>query len=74
MKFLMKDFLIVKKNKTKDVDPYKLTTDNQIIIGGDLKHPFIVNRLVGQSGMSYGALGKMQLLHCRKVWAEAVHG
>lgn len=46
------------EQKQKDVDPYKLTTDNQIIIGGDLKHPFIVNRLVGQSGMSYGALGK----------------
>ncbi|WP_372426983.1 FMN-binding glutamate synthase family protein [Mammaliicoccus sciuri] len=46
------------EQKQKDVDPYKLTSDNQIIIGDDLKHPFIVNRLIGQSGMSYGALGK----------------
>lgn len=29
-----------------------------MVIGPELKHPFVVNRLVGQSGMSYGALGK----------------
>ena len=27
-------------------------------MGSNLKHPFKIKRLVGQSGMSYGALGK----------------
>lgn len=35
-----------------------MTQNNEIIIGENLKHPFIAKRLVGQSGMSYGALGK----------------
>ncbi|WP_214269932.1 FMN-binding glutamate synthase family protein [Mammaliicoccus lentus] len=42
----------------KTVEPYKLTETNEMVIGPELKHPFVVNRLVGQSGMSYGALGK----------------
>ncbi|KMR43701.1 glutamate synthase-related protein, partial [Staphylococcus aureus] len=31
--------------------------DHAIILGEHLKHPFILKRIVGQSGMSYGALG-----------------
>lgn len=46
------------KQSEQKVDPYKLTSNNEIVIGENLKHPFILNRLVGQSGMSYGALGK----------------
>lgn len=39
------------------IDPYYLTDDNAIILGNNLEHPFKIKRLVGQSGMSYGALG-----------------
>lgn len=46
------------KNTKKTVEPFKLTEENEIVIGSNLKHPFKVNRIVGQSGMSYGALGK----------------
>lgn len=42
----------------KQVEPYNLTDENQIIIGNNVGNPFIVKRLVGQSGMSYGALGQ----------------
>ena len=40
-----------------DIDPYYLTNDNAIILGNNLRHPYKIKRLVGQSGMSYGALG-----------------
>ncbi len=40
-----------------EIDPYYLSDDNQIILGPDLEQPFKLKRLVGQSGMSYGALG-----------------
>ncbi len=40
-----------------DIDPYYLTDDNAIILGNNLRHPYKIKRLVGQSGMSYGALG-----------------
>lgn len=46
------------KQIQQEVEPYKLTHNNEIIIGENLKYPFKVKRLVGQSGMSYGALGK----------------
>ncbi len=40
------------------IDPYYLSDDHAIKLGEHLKHPFILKRIVGQSGMSYGALGK----------------
>ncbi|KXA44682.1 glutamate synthase domain protein [Staphylococcus simulans] len=40
------------------VDPYYLSDEDAIVLGEDLKYPYKVKRLVGQSGMSYGALGK----------------
>lgn len=40
-------------------DPEKVLSDEDaIVLGEDLKYPYKVKRLVGQSGMSYGALGK----------------
>lgn len=39
------------------IDPYYLTDNNAIILGNNLEHPFKIKRLVGQLGMSYGALG-----------------
>ncbi|MCU7557762.1 FMN-binding glutamate synthase family protein [Macrococcus capreoli] len=40
------------------VDPYMLTDEHAVVLGANRKHPFYVKRLIGQSGMSYGALGK----------------
>jgi len=40
-----------------EIDPFYLTDEDAIIIGSELKHPFKLKRLIGQSGMSYGALG-----------------
>ena len=51
--------------KSAQVDPFFLTDEHAVVLGSNLKHPFKIKRLVGQSGMSYGALGKMQLLHCQ---------
>ncbi|MCG7338094.1 FMN-binding glutamate synthase family protein [Staphylococcus sp. ACRSN] len=46
------------EHRTKtQIDPYFLTEEDQVIIGAQLEHPFKIKRLVGQSGMSYGALG-----------------
>jgi glutamate synthase domain-containing protein 2 len=39
------------------INPYFLDDEDEIIIGPKLAHPFRLKRLVGQSGMSYGALG-----------------
>lgn len=40
-----------------EIDPYFLSEEDAIILGKTLEHPFKIKRLVGQSGMSYGALG-----------------
>ncbi|TDM05292.1 FMN-binding glutamate synthase family protein [Macrococcus lamae] len=40
------------------VDPYLLSDEHAVILGQNRPQPFYVKRLVGQSGMSYGALGK----------------
>ena len=42
----------------KEVFPWLLTDENAIILGPQTKHPFKVKSLIGQSAMSYGALGK----------------
>ena len=39
------------------VDPFYLSDEDAVVLGENLEHPFKVKRLVGQSGMSYGALG-----------------
>ncbi len=42
-----------------EIDPYYLSEQDQVIIGKDTcKKPFYVKGLIGQSAMSYGALGK----------------
>ncbi|MFC0232271.1 FMN-binding glutamate synthase family protein [Bhargavaea ullalensis] len=38
--------------------PWLLPPDEAVVIGPDCKHPFKARSLLGQSGMSYGALGK----------------
>lgn len=44
--------------ETETVDPYLLSDEYAVVLGQHCKHPFHVKRLIGQSGMSYGALGK----------------
>ena len=44
--------------ESDEVDPYYLSDEDAVVLGEGLKHPYVVKRLVGQSGMSYGALGK----------------
>lgn len=46
------------KLEDKVVDPYLLTDEHAIVLGKDKANPFVVKRLIGQSGMSYGALGQ----------------
>ena len=58
----MSVYLVVKNIVYRQkIDPYYLSDDHAIKLGEHLKHPFILKRIVGQSGMSYGALGKMPL-------------
>ena len=61
----MSAYLVEEYRKSAQVDPFFLTDEHAVVLGSNLKHPFKIKRLVGQSGMSYGALGKMQLLHCQ---------
>lgn len=44
--------------ESAQLDPYLLTDEHAVVLGERRGHPFVVKRLVGQSGMSYGALGK----------------
>lgn len=48
-----------------------LSDDHAIKLGEHLKHPFILKRIVGQSGMSYGALGKNAITALSKGLAKA---
>ncbi|UEX90829.1 FMN-binding glutamate synthase family protein [Staphylococcus ratti] len=43
--------------KATEITPYYLEQQHYIKFGEDLKHPYLAKRLVGQSGMSFGALG-----------------
>lgn len=55
------DHLFTRKehNEEQLVDPYYLREEDAVIIGkSSCRHPFKVRGLVGQSGMSYGALGE----------------
>ena len=42
----------------KTVDPYLIPKEQGVTIGQDLQYPHTFQRLIGQSAMSYGALGK----------------
>lgn len=44
--------------RAKEIEPFYLAPEHYVKIGEHVAHPFYVKRLVGQSGMSYGALGK----------------
>ncbi|MDT0680782.1 FMN-binding glutamate synthase family protein [Staphylococcus chromogenes] len=43
--------------QASDIEPYFLHPSHYIKFGTDLKHPYYAKRLVGQSAMSFGALG-----------------
>lgn len=59
LKSRMSVYLVIERISCTDkIDPYYLSDDHAIKLGEHLKHPFILKRIVGQSGMSYGALGK----------------
>ncbi|MCD1163026.1 FMN-binding glutamate synthase family protein [Peribacillus frigoritolerans] len=53
--------LLTRKEKREDrqIEPYFLRDEDAVIIGGDTcRNPFKLKGLVGQSAMSYGALGE----------------
>jgi glutamate synthase domain-containing protein 2 len=55
------DSLFTRKEHSEEklIDPFYLHADEAVILGGEnCRHPFIVKGLVGQSAMSYGALGE----------------
>ena len=60
------------EHRTKaEIDPFYLTDEDAIILGPELKHPFKLKRLVGQSGMSYGALGSHAITALSKGLGQA---
>ncbi|SDJ46141.1 FMN-binding glutamate synthase family protein [Salimicrobium halophilum] len=45
-------------NETKEIEPYYLSEDNEIVLGENtVDQPFRIKGLIGQSGMSFGSLG-----------------
>ncbi|SIT88886.1 glutamate synthase (ferredoxin) [Edaphobacillus lindanitolerans] len=52
--------LFTRKEHTEEIPalPWLLPEDEAVVIGPDCEHPFRARSLLGQSGMSYGALGK----------------
>lgn len=54
------DGLFARKEHREEIPalPWLLPEDDAIILGPDCEHPFHVRSLLGQSGMSYGALGE----------------
>ncbi|MBZ8171574.1 FMN-binding glutamate synthase family protein [Staphylococcus cohnii] len=60
------------EHRTKtEIDPFYLTDEDAIILGSELEHPFKLKRLVGQSGMSYGALGSHAITALSKGLGQA---
>lgn len=58
---LIKEPLFTERKEKLEEDEsiaYLLTDDDAIVIGKNLKHPFIVKGQIGMSAMSYGSLGK----------------
>lgn len=54
------DNLFARKEHREEIPtlPWLLPEEDAIVIGPDCEHPFHVRSLLGQSGMSYGALGE----------------
>ncbi|WP_153730543.1 FMN-binding glutamate synthase family protein [Sporosarcina obsidiansis] len=54
------DNLFSRKEHRKEIPtlPWLLPEEDAIVLGPDCKQPFVVRSLLGQSGMSYGALGE----------------
>ncbi|MBC3086693.1 MAG: hypothetical protein DI581_02320 [Staphylococcus capitis] len=57
--------------KRSQIDPFFLSDEHAVVIGPELKHPYKVKRLVGQSGMSYGALGRNAITALSKGLSKA---
>ena len=57
--------------KSTEVNPFFLADEHAVVLGSDLKYPYKVKRLVGQSGMSYRALGKNAITSLSKGLAKA---
>jgi len=58
---LIKDPLFTQRIEKMEEDKslaYLLRDEDAVVIGENLKHPFVVKGLIGMSGMSYGSLGK----------------
>ena len=57
---LMKIILFSRKEHREDIPtlPWLLPEEDAIVIGPNCEHPFHVRSMLGQSGMSYGALGE----------------
>ncbi|WP_226386202.1 FMN-binding glutamate synthase family protein [Staphylococcus sp. Marseille-Q1834] len=55
----------------QDIDPFYLSDENAVVLGEELAHPFRIKRLVGQSAMSYGALGSHAITALSKGVARA---
>ncbi|SUM34830.1 glutamate synthase [Staphylococcus gallinarum] len=58
------------RHKT-EIDPYYLSDSDQVVLGPNLAYPFKIKRLVGQSGMSYGALGSHAITALSKGLGQA---
>lgn len=57
--------------KRSEIDPFFLSDEHAVVLGAELKHPFKIKRLVGQSAMSYGALGKNAITTLSKGLSKA---
>ncbi|MBE7320919.1 FMN-binding glutamate synthase family protein [Staphylococcus capitis] len=57
--------------KRSQIDPFFLSDEHAVVLGPELKHPYKVKRLVGQSGMSYGALGRNAITALSKGLSKA---
>ena len=57
--------------KRSEIDPFFLSDEHAVVLGAELKHPFKIKRLVGQSAMSYGALGKNAITALSKGLSKA---
>ncbi|MFS0646965.1 FMN-binding glutamate synthase family protein [Siminovitchia sp. 179-K 8D1 HS] len=71
---LVKDPLFTQRVETLEEDEssaYLLHDDDAVVIGSELKHPFVLKGLIGMSAMSYGALGKHAITALSKGLAMA---
>lgn len=68
------DNLFSRKERSEErlINPVFLTDDNAVILGEHTcRHPFKLKGLIGQSGMSYGALGENAITALSKGLAMA---